>query len=1356
MKTDNRVGRRGVRPRRRHARVEALGSPATDTLSIRRGDASSALSSSSTGKSAAPGEGWRADSTLPSAAESGLAAPAPGQRFGGIDRERFELLERLGGGGMSDVFLARDTVLDRNVAIKFLTDGALGTEPALRRIQQEAQACARLNHENIVRLFDMGTDRGLPFLVMEHLEGASLDALVRRDGRMDTHGAVRILIDVAKGLSQAHRAGIVHRDLKPSNVFITKGGAVKILDFGVARMTEQPAALDGGLSGTPQYMSPEQWKGEAQDCRTDIWSAGIMLFELLTGERPFHGAALEELRRLIVSTEPAPSLTQERPDLPEEAERVVQRALAKEPSERFGTADELLDALVALELSLAPAARAPRRSTVSPRPERRQTTVLSCSFHDSLELPGETGLDELGESFADGFEICATTIRELEGTLVSSLGPRIVACFGYPVAHEDSAPRAVRAALRIVAAFQRRARRGGAGTVRIGIATSHALVTHSDIASAPFMLQGDALHVAHWLEQRAGENAILIGRATQTLVRGQFDLEPLGEATPEGAQSPMALFRVLRPKDVASRFDPVAAGGALTPFVGRARELEVLRGLWNDAKDGHGRCVQIAGEAGIGKSRLLERFLQSVAAADADEEARSTDDLPIVVRCQCWPHFQNSALQPIIEGLARQLGLRALDPEGDHLALLEQALTEIDPALREHAPLLCAFCGLRNEDGEPPPSLGPDAFRRRLLDALLAIFSGLASGRPTIVIVEDAHWSDGATLELLNVLCTKAATARMLVIVTARTELHAPWQVPRLELTRLSADETAWLIASVALSSEGRHLPRPVVERLVQRADGVPLFVEELTHWVVEALGAMEPGHGSMALDAFVSHAIPATLEGLLRARLDALPQDGRDVAHLIAVLGRDVPFELVRATSELDEEALRVGLRQLLEAGILRQQGDGSEVRYTFGHALVKEAAYQSLVKTKRQHLHRRAAEVLLERFRDFVEQHAELLAGHFMEAGCHERAVGYFEMAGQRALQRAMNADAVAHFERALAELRMLPKSTWRDDRELELLIPIRAAHVFAGNLTGVPADFTQRFATHANGSIDPAKKLLAHVAFAASSLMAGNLTTSCEQGLSALALCHAGEREDPAPTFEGLDPVAVSSLGLVWAFGLLGESERALEHARAMLRRSQRHGHPPSQVVALARLAAWYNHRGDFDEGRRLVDQMAPLCARDGFEGPRAMTKIVRGWARVAKGDGGGVAEIEEGMVDRRKFGGEGCLTLCCAVLAWARWHEGALDEAIRALDEAMDLVEHRGERFFEPELHRLRGEVLFAQGADMSRVAECFERGLTVAREQKARTWEQRLEESYARIRPSGEALRVTGEVLPIGEPRQKCG
>ncbi|WP_394829626.1 protein kinase domain-containing protein [Pendulispora albinea] len=1300
----------------------------------------------------------------------------PGQRLGGPAGTRFEVIERLGGGGMSVVFLARDTVLDRTVAIKFLTTGGLDTAEALERIQLEARACARLSHENIVRIFDMGADKGVPFLVMEHLEGRSLDAIVKEE-RVDAQRAVRILTDVARGLCQAHRLGIVHRDLKPSNVFVTRDGTAKILDFGVASIADKPGAPGDGFSGTPGYMAPEQWRGQAQDGRTDLWAVGIMLFELLGGIPPFPMDTLMALRDAVTSPERAPSLRAVRPDLPEEASVIAQRALEKSPGARYGTAEELLDGLVALEVVLSRAMRKNRERgerAGRTKPDRRPVTVVTCALHGASELPGESGLDEIGETLDEFFEICTTVVRQLEGALLSSIGPRIVACFGYPKAHEDNAHRALRAASLIVDAIRGCTSEGGQPmAARVGVATSLAIAERIEREGSPPNIRGDAPHLAQWLERRAGPNEILISEVTQTLVRSVFHLEALGEAVPDGGVQPVRIHRVLRSKEAPSRFDAITRG-ELTPMVGRDQELEELAALWEEVKAGHGRFAWIVGEAGIGKSRLLEHHLERAAA----DERR-------VVHGQCWPYFQNSALQPVAEGLLHAMGLRTETPAHEKIRLLEAALAEIDRAVTRQTALLAAALGIPTGDRYPSPSLSPDLLKKETLETLVDLFVHLAKRQPTVLVVEDAHWSDASTLELLDLLLNAMTDARLMILVTARPDFHSPWpqraHLRRLPLGRLSAEHTATMIA---FASKGRTLPARVVAQLVQRTDGVPLFIEELTHRVADAMDQADSTDILRALDSYGSGAIPATLEALLHARLDALPQEGRDVARLIAVLGRDVSYDRIAATWEHTEGLLRVGLMQLVESDVLRRSDRTVEARYTFKHALVKDAAYQSLTRGRRGELHRRAAEVLSERFPGVVEQNPELVAAHFMEAGCHENAVVYFERAGERALARSANDDAATHFRHAIDQLRRLPENEARDPRELALQLGLGRALLaanwsneirqvyervrelgrHAGGYDAQPfssllglwrfyslagdiassGELAHHLMAHPETSKDSGAKFLAHAAIGMPSMLAGDFVTCRNHQRAALALYDETEHSG-LTLMVGVDPCVDSGLCLGFTYWTLGALDESVQCVQNTVEHARRKNHPFSLSLALLHAGFMHNFRGEPEGSLARANEATRLATEHGLDAALALAKVVRGWRRAGLGEPGAVQELQEGVTEQIESGLVTAITLCFAPLIWARWKEGDLDGATRALDQAMTFVD-KGERIAAVELFRLRGELLHAKGANPTVVCDCFERGLDLARAQRARSWELRLSLSYARLLVSLERTPEAKQLL----------
>jgi TOMM system kinase/cyclase fusion protein len=1294
----------------------------------------------------------------------GRPAPrGPGDSVGGDDNRRFELREELGSGGMGTVFLASDTLLDRTVALKFLTSAASEGD-VVERLRLEARATARLNHENIVRIFDLGSAEGVPFLAMEYVDGQLLASVAAR-GEIDALRAVRIMADVARGLAHAHRVGIVHRDLKPSNVILTRDGRAKILDFGIATMGAGMGGQGAApLSGTPWYMSPEQWRNDPQDGRTDIWAVGVMLFELLTGKVPFPGSHPMQVLTRVLAAEPSPSIRAVRPDLPEDAERLVERALRKDLVQRLGTAEELLDLLVGLQVALERNVRvAAHEATpgVARRPasERRQVTLLSCSLAGLLELSEDLGLDEFAELLDSFFAVCLTVVRQLDGAIIAALGGRVVACFGYPVAHEDGAPRAVRAAMLIHGALQGLTRKDGIPHgARVGIHTSLAVVGKD--GSGPEerpIVQGEGPHLASWLEQQSGPGEILISRRTQALLHGMFELEALGPRTPEGGR-PVDVSRVLRPVDAESRFEHVGAH-ELTPVVGREAEAGALRDAWAAACAGQGQFVLLDGEAGMGKSRLVQVLKVHLA-----------DEPHTRISCQCWPHFSASALHPVVTGLMRSVGIRPESSAAERLATLAGSIEALHLDGAEYVPLLATYLSIPLSPPYVAPALSPDLLKSRVMEALIAVLLRVSLEQPTLFVVEDLHWADASTLELLDLLLARAAGARLMVLLTFRPELRPPWReganLRRLSLGRLTTSQTA---AMVALASRGRSLPAEVVERLVERAEGNPLFIEELTSVVADHWQSAR--EEATSVRTFAAAAIPASLQELLLARLDRLGGGGKEVAQVGAVLGRDFGFEILERTCPLDEAAVRRGLMALVDAGVVRPEGIGAGKRYVFKHALIQEASYQSLVRGQRRELHRRAAAALLAWSPDEVEVHPELLAHHHAEGGDVDLAIPCLERAAQRAGQRWANVDATIHLERALALLATRPESNERDRRELSLRLAlgaplmsikgyaapeVRETYARARDLCPAAGDDAQLFPAvlglwqfymvggeaetsatlgrqllaQARASADPIKLMLAHRGLGTSLLLLGDYEGCREHTTHGLSLYDVDRHGGLAARF-GQDPGVTNGLYLGWALWFLGNVDEAVARARGAVENAKRIQHPLSVAFALNYLAVIHNSRGEHQVAMALAQEARGIASEHRLALWLAMCKIQHGLARLGLGDRAGADELLEGIGDWTKTGAKSGLTYFLCARIWGLWQAGRLDEAMEAVVETEAFIERSKERFYEAELLRLRGEVLLARSAEHAAEAEaCFRRGLSLARRQGARTWELRLSRSLS--------------------------
>ncbi len=1313
-------------------------------------------------------------SATPSGRGRSLPIPKKGDRIGGEDGRRFEIVERLGAGGMAVVLLAKDTVLDRTVAIKFVTHEVLGAAGAevVERFKLEARASARLSHENIVRTFDLGTSNSVPFLVMEHLEGRPLDS-IEMHHELDALRSVRVMADVARGLSHAHKSGIVHRDLKPSNVFILKDGRAKIVDFGLASIA---FGLDSrgtewlALAGTPRYMSPEQWKGEPQDGRTDIWAAGVMLFEMLVGRPPFPGESIFEVRNRVLSPEPAMPVRKLRPDLPEEAGRLVERALAKDPAKRLPTADDMLDGLVALEVALNRATRAATqdaqtRGESKAPPERRQATFLSCSLANLMLLAEQLELDDFSELLDGFFEVCATVVRQLDGTILASLGGRVVACFGYPHAHEDDAQRALRASFLIGGAIKSWTRKDGTPhAAQIGIHTSLAIAASIRDAKegATPILQGEAPHVAMWLEGEARPNEILMSQRTQTLVRGLFETEPAGERTPEGATREIETHRALRAASDATRFDHSAAE-SLTPLVGRDSETKELRALWDRVKRGEGQFVMLAGEAGIGKSRLVESLREHIVAQPHH-----------LVGCQSWLHFKNTALYPIATGMMRVIGLTPEMPATDQIHRLEVFLSELGITLDEHVPLLASLFSIPVSGGYVIPALSPDLLKGKVLEAIITTMLQLARREPTLLLIEDIHWSDTSTIELLGMLQGRMQSAPLMLLLTFRPDFTPPWpertHLHRIALHRLSTSQTA---AMAAFASQGRNLPREVIDHLVRRTDGIPLFVEELTRVVADAWEQAERSGEAVSFESFAAKTIPATLSELLLARLDRLADNGKEVAQVGAVLGREFSYGLIQRTCPLAESALHGGLMQLVEGGIIRHEGQGDDARYVFKHAMIQEAAYQSLLKTHRQEHHLRAAQVLVEHFPEATAQHPELVGHHFAEAGHADDAVAYFEKAGQRAVQGFANVDAVIHYSRAIEQLKALPANPERDRRELTLQLAlgapliatkgtaapqVRETYARARELCQLAGDDAQLFpvllgltqfymvAGEAKTAVDIGRQLLAQAERSGDSVtqMLTNRSLGMSLALSGHFAACREHNEKGLALYDrklhghlvlkyGQDPGIWCGGQLAWCLWFLGFPDQAVRRGNDAVQLALEVNHPLNTVFAINWLATVHNFRREHEAARDLAERAMEIATERKLALWMAYCKLQRAEALLGMGDYAiGIDLIKEGISGWSKAGGKN-LSIYLTPLTRALWQAGQLDEAMRTIEEAETFVAARDERTFEAELLRLRGEVMLALSVSNEAAAmECFSHSLEIARRQQARAWELRAAMSRGRV------------------------
>ena len=646
---------------------------------------------------------------------------------------------------------------------------------------------------------------------------------------------------------------------------------------------------------------------------------------------------------------------------------------------------------------------------------------MFCDLQGSTALSQQLDPEELREVIRSYQQVCAGAVTRFEGHIAKYLGDGLLIYFGYPQAHEDDAQRAVHSGLAILDDMTSLNTRlietkGLELVVRIGIHTG--LVVAGEMGGGDSLeslaIVGETPNIASRLEGVAEPNTVVVSDITANLIQGFFRCEALGPHELKGISKPMELFRVLEESGAQSRFE-VAAARQLTPLVGREQEVGLLLDRWEQVEEGLGQVVLLSGEAGIGKSRLVQSINDGL-----------TDRSHIRQVYRCSAYHQNSPLYPVIGFLERWLGFRREDTPGERLLKLEEGLAVYTVQTTVAVPLLAGLLSVPLDDRYPPLSLSPQLQRQQTLDLLMRLLMDTASQRPTLAVFEDLHWADPSALEFLGLLVEQAPTAHVLALFTFRPEFTPPWG-SRGYLTQISLNRLPRRLATdmMARLTGGKEFPEDVVIQIATKSDGVPLFVEELTRMVIESGILREVGDHYELSGPLPALAIPSTLQDSLTARLDRL------VVVKEVVLGREFSYELIQAVSPLDDHALLSHLDQLVIGEFLYGRGVPPDSSYTFKHALIQDAAYNSLLISRRQQYHQRVGQVLEERFPEIVETQPEILAHHFTEAGLNQdagfnqQAANYWQQAGQTAMRRSANVEAANHLTKGLELLEKLPNT-------------------------------------------------------------------------------------------------------------------------------------------------------------------------------------------------------------------------------------------------------------------------------------------------------------------------------------------
>jgi class 3 adenylate cyclase/tetratricopeptide (TPR) repeat protein len=977
---------------------------------------------------------------------------------------------------------------------------------------------------------------------------------------------------------------------------------------------------------------------------------------------------------------------------------------------------------------------------------------------------------------------CAAAVIERTGGFVAKyMGDGVLAYFGYPRADEHDAERAVRAGMALVEAVAGLETAAGEPLqVRIGIATG--LVVVGDLigqgAAQEQAVVGETPNLAARLQALAEPGTVVIAPSTRRLTGGLFDYKDLGAIKIKGLAAPVEAARVLRESEAESRFEALRA--TATPLVGRDEELAMLERRWQQAKSGEGGVVLLSGEPGIGKSRLAQTLINRLAG-----EAHTR------LRTFCSPHHQDHALYPTITQLERAAGFRREDTAEQRLDKLEAVLAQATNDLGEAAPLLAVLLSIPTTERYPPLNLAPQKQKERTLRALVAQVEGLAARAPVLMLFEDAQWSDPTSLELHDLIIDRLSALRVLLIITFRPEFTPPWigrpHVTLRALNRLAPRQRAEMIAGV---TGGKALPEEIAAQIIDRTDGVPLFVEELTKAVVESGMLTDTGEHYTSVSPVTPLAIPASLQASLLARLDRLAPV-REVAQIGAALGRQFSHELIGAVARMPPARLDDALAQLVGAELIYRRGTPPDAEYTFKHALVQDAAYDSLLRSRRQQLHARIAAALEDRFPEIVSAQPALLGHHCTEAGLTEPAIAYWLAAGRQAWQRSALAETVALLRRGLALIPALPDEDRRLETELDLHIALGQALTASYTSLGVPelaevfsrarelastlnrprallsilwgqlqdhwarADLqrVQRLATEIRALSDASGDVVVQVvSWFADGIICfwfGEFAAARRHFEKALALYDPAQRPAYADV-KSFDLFVVHRMWLSWTLASLGHLDQALVQQDMAMGEARRLSHPVTLAIALVQTGI-SGLRICWGPGLQLqyADELLRLATEHGLEHFRMMGLIERGWSLAGLGRAdAGIPLVAAGLAGLRDHGFIFFTPWALTLLADACRAAGQWQAALAHLAEARGLAEERGERFFQAETFRLTGEVLLAMG-DAAAAEASFREAIAIAQQQSAKLWELRAAISLARLwRDQGKGTEARDLLAPV--------
>ncbi|NGZ97884.1 MAG: adenylate/guanylate cyclase domain-containing protein [Nitrospira sp. WS110] len=993
--------------------------------------------------------------------------------------------------------------------------------------------------------------------------------------------------------------------------------------------------------------------------------------------------------------------------------------------------------------------------------ERRQLTVMFCDLVGSTALARRMDPEDLQTAIRHFLDTCSRAISQFSGYIAKYMGDGLLIYFGYPHAYEHDAERAVHAGLSVLDLVKARPQDDREHpeyefAVRIGIATGHVIVGEvlGEETARERSVFGETPNLAARLQALAASNQLMVDSTTKRLVGGEFEFADHGTHALKGFDTPVQVWQVLSTKPSVSRFESYRSG-RLVPFIGREYETALLLDRWREAVDGGGQVVLLCGEAGIGKSRLILHLRERLARNQYE-----------AIQCQCSPHHTNTALYPVTTYLRQAAELASADSVSGQLHKLAALMANSGLDDRVLLVLAADLLAIPRDERDVPLNVSSEKRRSMTLDALTQYLQSLADRSPVLLIVEDAHWLDPTTLDLMTRIIDHVKQMRVLVLMTFRPDFRPTWvgysHVTFLTLSRLPRRHSVELIATM---TGGKILPQEVQQAILEKTDGVPLYIEALTESLLEA-GLFAVGAPPREIK------IPDSLQALLMERVDRLGAI-KEIVQIGAAIGREFSYGLLREVVDVTDGELEAALQSLEASGLIFQDGNNPAIKYLFKHALIQDAAYSTLSKKSRRALHARIARALESRFVERVKMEPELLAYHYEQAGEINSAVHYWYLAAHRDAARSEDAEALSHFNRTLHLLKMLPQSPERNALELELLIA-RGAPLLA--LRGYASDEIEHNYLRAKslsqenpssdryflsiwglwvfhlvrGPLGKACTLAESLLSWASHQQSQNLLTRAHVsvgstyfflgrfGEAKAHLCKAKSLYDPGQQGSKTlpytqDPGITARIMLARTLWILGEVdgvETLVTDAIGMARELE---HPYTLTFTLVTASRVYSILRDVPRTLSLTEEAITLSTKNSFEVPLAWAISLQGWALAEQGKEKGLERLAEGLAAAQRAKTSLNNTHTLALLAENHLRYQHIAEGLVIIQQAQELAISQGELCWQAELLRLKGELLLAQSDQgIVEAEQCFSEALIIAQAQHATMLELRAATSLARL------------------------